>query len=84
MRYRFEVQGMLSNELLLRTLNLFAQQGLVPDMLSAGREVDGYRIDIEVTGDHPARIELLAEKLRALVLVTEASHAPVLPARAAA
>jgi hypothetical protein len=83
-RTRFQIRGAASSELLLRTLNLFAQHDLAPETLTAFREGDSYCIDIEIAGGTPARIELVVEKLRALVLVTEAVQIALPGERAAA
>lgn len=83
MRTRFRIVGADSGELLLRVLNLFVQQALVVEALSAVHEGDRYRIDIDVSGGAPARIELVGEKVRALVLVIEVATADM-PERVAA
>lgn len=86
MRTRFRIVGVHSSELLLRVLNLFAQQGLDIDTLSAVVADGDYRLEVEVLNGPPARFELVTEKLRALVLVraVEAMAAADLPERVAA
>jgi len=44
----------------------------------------GYRVEVEVRDGSPARVELVTEKLRALVLVREVEAVVDLPERVAA
>jgi acetolactate synthase regulatory subunit len=82
MRHTFRVVAATAPDLPLRVLNLFAQQAIVIDAAQVSRDADVFRVEIVVAGlaDHPAAI--IAEKLRAMVLVTAVDYgrcpAPVL------
>ncbi|MFS0773230.1 hypothetical protein [Sphingomonas sp. 1P08PE] len=68
---RFLVTGLASPDLPLRILNLFAQQAIVLDAVDIVRLDDIHRI--RVTGELPAeRAGIILEKIRMLVLVTDA------------
>ncbi|MDV3456036.1 hypothetical protein RZN05_03510 [Sphingomonas sp. HF-S4] len=84
MRTRFRIVGAESGELLLRVVNLFVQQGLTVETLSAVAADGGYNVEVEVLDGSPARVELVTEKLRALVLVRAVEAVADLPERVAA
>ena len=56
----------------LRVLNLFAQFDLLPDSVSIERQADRFELVVMQRDLTPPGAEMLLQKLRAMVLVTDA------------
>lgn len=69
MANRFEVTGVASAQLPMRVLGLFAQQDIPADRVTIERVGDQYRIVLTETALPPHHADVIAEKLRAMVLV---------------
>ncbi|KAF1051767.1 MAG: hypothetical protein GAK43_02258 [Stenotrophomonas maltophilia] len=63
-------------DLLCRLLNLMAVQGFLPERLEVQRESEELHIHLQLRGLPGHRLQVLAERLRAMVAVSEVSLQP--------
>jgi len=66
---RFAITGVPSAQLLSRLLEGFAQQDMLPRSVVARSTADEMEVEIEQPGLMRHRAELIAEKMRVMVLV---------------
>jgi hypothetical protein len=65
----FEIEGVLSAQLPLRVLGLFAQQDVLPARVSIVCDENVCRVRLEEGSLDETRSNIIAEKLRSMVLV---------------
>lgn len=66
------IRAIAEEQTLPRITGLFAQFGIVPTMISSRRVDDLLLIDVQFESEQADRVELLSEKLRAMVAVQRA------------
>lgn len=71
----YDIVGAASAQLPLRVLNLFAQQDILPSRVLITCDADRCRLRIEEDMLDPARSTIVAEKMRAMALVSHVDHA---------
>lgn len=69
MRHRFTVLGDASPQLPLRVLGLFAQQDLLPSLVTMAQQGEAFEIVIECGGLTMDRAQLVLAKMETMVLV---------------
>lgn len=67
----FKIQAMADAQTLLRVLNLFAQRDLLPTQVIANTDDQKLELEIAVATSGCAVRDLIAEKMRQLVLVCD-------------
>ncbi|MEI9850559.1 MAG: hypothetical protein WDN24_06510 [Sphingomonas sp.] len=65
----FRITAQACPQLLCRVIGLFAQQGRVPERVSALRDGAMLSIELEIGDIDPHRAAIIAEKMRAIVTV---------------
>lgn len=71
-RHHFRITGAASPDLPLRILNLFAQLDLAFERCAIDREGDRYIVAVEHHDLPPAKADIIAGKIAAMVLVESA------------
>ena len=75
--WRFAIAGDACPQLALRVLGLFAQQDLIPAEVTIRCDAEALDIAIVQPALDPRRADIIAEKMRAMIMVREVVDAPM-------